>query len=134
MSNGITSPDIIVEWIPYSNLQNINYLTKGGCSEIYTADWIGGKYYKWNSEEQQLERCRTKNIIIKRLENVKSANISWFDEVLKLDINLRKYLQQNHNKLTWKDRIKITFAIINDDSIHREKTIHGDLHSVVFTI
>ncbi|RIA80244.1 hypothetical protein C1645_882273, partial [Glomus cerebriforme] len=36
------SPDSIVEWIPYSNLQNINYLTKGGCSEIYTADWIGG--------------------------------------------------------------------------------------------
>ncbi|RIA86387.1 hypothetical protein C1645_829351 [Glomus cerebriforme] len=30
------APNKIVEWIPYSNLQNINYLTKGGCSEIYT--------------------------------------------------------------------------------------------------
>src|SRR5581483_9863709 len=33
-------PDGIVEWIPYNNLQNIKYLTKGGCSEIYTAYWI----------------------------------------------------------------------------------------------
>src|SRR5437762_2390579 len=32
-------PDKIVEWIPYDNLQNIKYFTKGGCSEIYTADW-----------------------------------------------------------------------------------------------
>ncbi|RIA79954.1 hypothetical protein C1645_882427, partial [Glomus cerebriforme] len=46
------SPNKIVEWIPYNNLQNINYLTKGGCSEIYTADWISGQYYEWNSEEQ----------------------------------------------------------------------------------
>src|SRR6266496_1618254 len=27
-------PNIIVEWIPYSDLQDINYLTKGGFSEI----------------------------------------------------------------------------------------------------
>src|ERR1044072_8548416 len=37
-------PSRVVEWIPYNNLQNIKYLTKGGCSEIYTADWIDGKY------------------------------------------------------------------------------------------
>src|SRR6266498_1856106 len=29
----------IIEWIPYDHLQNIKYLTKGGCSEIYTAVW-----------------------------------------------------------------------------------------------
>ena len=28
----------ITEWIPYNCLQSIKYLTKGGCSEIYTAD------------------------------------------------------------------------------------------------
>src|SRR5437764_3567719 len=41
------SPDMIIEWIPYNNLQSIKYLTKGGCSEIYTADWIGGCYEEW---------------------------------------------------------------------------------------
>ncbi|RIA91962.1 kinase-like domain-containing protein, partial [Glomus cerebriforme] len=42
--------------------------------------------------------------------------------------NLREYLQQN--KLTWKDRIQITYEIIFAMSrIHRENAIHRDLHS-----
>ncbi|PKY51372.1 kinase-like protein [Rhizophagus irregularis] len=48
----------------------------------------------------------------------------------KMDIDLRKYLQQNHNQLTWKERIQIitniTFAL---EKIHRENAIHRDLHS-----
>src|SRR3989440_5958714 len=31
-------PDMIVKWIPNNNLQNIQYLTKVGCSEIYMAE------------------------------------------------------------------------------------------------
>src|ERR1043166_5672216 len=50
------SPEKIVEWIPYNNLQNIKYLTKGGCSEIYTAGWINGRYKEWDSKERQLKR------------------------------------------------------------------------------
>ncbi|POG60608.1 kinase-like domain-containing protein, partial [Rhizophagus irregularis DAOM 181602=DAOM 197198] len=48
----------------------------------------------------------------------------------KMNIDLRKYLQQNHNQLTWKDRMKIineiTLALYY---IHKEKAIHRDLHS-----
>ena len=69
----ILGPDLIVEWISYNNLQHIKYLTKGGCSEIYTADWVDGKYHKWDPKEQQL--------ILKKLENVESANQNWFEEV-----------------------------------------------------
>src|SRR5436309_1854531 len=29
-----------------------------------------------------------------------------------MDVNLREYLQQNHNQLTWKKKINITFEII----------------------
>src|SRR4051812_1411846 len=47
-----------------------------------------------------------------------------------MDINLRNYLQQIHNKLTWKERINITddivFALFR---IHQENAIHRDLHS-----
>ena len=55
----------------------------------------------------------------------------------KLDIDLRKYLQQNHNQLTWKERIQITTVIIDALSkIHKENAIHRDLHSgnVLFNI
>ena len=74
-------PNTIVEWIPYKNLQDIKYLTKGGFSEIYTADWIGGSYVEWDSKEQQLKRKGMQKVILKRLEDVKSANRSWFEEV-----------------------------------------------------
>ncbi|RGB27264.1 kinase-like domain-containing protein [Rhizophagus diaphanus] len=48
----------------------------------------------------------------------------------KFDIDLRKYLQQNHNQLTWKERIQIitdiTGALVG---IHYENATHRDLHS-----
>ncbi|PKY59626.1 kinase-like protein, partial [Rhizophagus irregularis] len=155
-------PNMVVEWIPYSNLENIKYLTKGGFSEIYTADWINGRYEEWDFEKKQLERLGTSKIILKRLENVESVNKSWFEEakshltisnkwaevvqcygltqnpsngnymlvMYKLNMDLRKYLQQNHNKLTWKRRINITYEIIRAlYFIHDEKAIHRDLHS-----
>src|SRR5438132_1565354 len=74
-------PSAIVEWIPYNNLLNIKYMTKGGCSEIYTADWIDGYFDEWDSKEQQLKRSGKKNVVLKKLENVESANQSWFEEV-----------------------------------------------------
>src|SRR5438045_8331299 len=49
-------PSLIVEWIPYNNLRNIKYLTEGGFSKIYTAEWIDGRYEEWDSKEQQLTR------------------------------------------------------------------------------
>ncbi|RIA85250.1 hypothetical protein C1645_808377 [Glomus cerebriforme] len=67
-------PSKIVEWIPYNNLENIKYLTKGGCSEIYTADWISGRYDEWDSREQQLIKTSSRKVILKKLENVESAN------------------------------------------------------------
>src|SRR6266498_5620766 len=49
--------------------------------------------------------------------------------MIKMNVNLREYLQ-NHNRLTWKERIEITFFIINALYwIHKEKSVHRDLHS-----
>ena len=74
-------PDGIVEWIPYDNLQDIKYLTEGGCSKIYTADWIDGRYYEWDFKKQHLTRFGDQQVILKRLENVENASQSWFEEV-----------------------------------------------------
>ena len=78
-------PEKVIEWIPYNNLQNIKYLTEGGCSEIYTADWIGG-LIEWNSKKQQLKRFGVQKVILKRLENVENANQRWLEEVCNLSI------------------------------------------------
>ncbi|POG57877.1 kinase-like domain-containing protein [Rhizophagus irregularis DAOM 181602=DAOM 197198] len=48
----------------------------------------------------------------------------------KMDVDLKKYLQQNHNQLTWKERIQIADNIIKAlGRIHEENAIHRDLHS-----
>ncbi|GET66834.1 kinase-like domain-containing protein [Rhizophagus irregularis DAOM 181602=DAOM 197198] len=158
-------PDRIIEWIPYNKLQDIKYLTKGGCSEIYTADWIDGRYDEWDSKEKQLKRTGGHQVILKKLENVESANRNWFEEskfhltisnkwvqvvpcygltkdpsdcsdgnymlvMFKLHNNLREYLQQNHNNLTWKRRFQIIDNIVDGiRKIHGENAIHRDLHS-----
>ncbi len=74
-------PDLIVEWIPHNKLKDVKLFDKGGFSEIYTADWIEGSYYEWNSKEKQLKRSGNQKVILKKLVDVKKANRSWFDEV-----------------------------------------------------
>ncbi|RGB34617.1 kinase-like domain-containing protein [Rhizophagus diaphanus] len=156
------SPRLIPDWIPYNNFQNIKYLTKDGCSEIYTATWINGRYDEWDSKEQRLERHGRQDVVLKKLENVENANQRWFEEtkshltisikwgevvrchgltqdpsngyymlvMKKMNMDLRKYLQQNYNKLTWKKRTQIVAnIIISLYRVHNEKAIHRDLHS-----
>src|ERR1043165_3359805 len=88
-------PSRVVEWIPYNNLRNIKYLTKGGCSEIYTADWIDGCYFEWDSKKRQLTRlCPNsfQHIVLKKLENVENANKSWLEEVCNLSLTIKTIL------------------------------------------
>ncbi|POG72937.1 kinase-like domain-containing protein [Rhizophagus irregularis DAOM 181602=DAOM 197198] len=45
-------------------------------------------------------------------------------------IDLRKYIQQNHNQLTWKEKVQIAVDITSAiDYIHKENAVHRDLHS-----
>src|SRR5687767_9553920 len=58
------------------------------------------------------------------------SNGSYMLIMFHMDIDLRKYLQQNHNQITWKERIQITLQIIKSLSkIRCENAIHRDLHS-----
>jgi hypothetical protein len=81
-------PNKILEWIPYEKLQNIEYLTRGGCSEIYTADWIDGQYIEWDQDNKQLKRTGSHKVILKTLINVLNANRSWFEEVILFQFTL----------------------------------------------
>ncbi|PKY26740.1 kinase-like protein [Rhizophagus irregularis] len=58
------------------------------------------------------------------------SNRNYLLVMMVLDMNLREYLQQNYNQLTWKERIRITFEIIDKLYwIHEKNSIHRDLHS-----
>ncbi|CAB4496195.1 unnamed protein product [Rhizophagus irregularis] len=51
-----------------------------GFSEIYTANWIDGKYDEWDTEGQQLKRFGEHDVVFKKLEGVESTSQSWFEE------------------------------------------------------
>ncbi|RGB26910.1 kinase-like domain-containing protein [Rhizophagus diaphanus] len=58
------------------------------------------------------------------------SNGNYMLVICKFDMNLREYLRQNHKQLTWKERIRITFEVIDALYwIHNENSIHRDLHS-----
>ena len=58
------------------------------------------------------------------------SNGNYMLVMMEMDMDLRKRLQQNHNQLTWKERIQIAVDIIYAlKDIHEENAIHRDLHS-----
>ena len=72
------------------------HLSEGGYFKIYTASWVGlmEGFEDWNSKKQQLIReheGETQAVVLKRLENVESANQSWLEEVCNLSV-LFKYV------------------------------------------
>ncbi|GBB92343.1 hypothetical protein RclHR1_00020046 [Rhizophagus clarus] len=148
-------PYKIIEWVPYDNLKHIKYLTRGGFSEIYTASWIDGGYEEWDPKEQRLLRFGYMHVVLKswkcksklakshltisnKLEDIVScygltkdpSNGNYMLVIRKMNFDLRKYLQRNHKKPTWKERIRIIYEISNSlYFIHGENAIHKDLHS-----
>ncbi|EXX78073.1 Cdc15p [Rhizophagus irregularis DAOM 197198w] len=117
-------PSKITEWIPYDKLKDIDYLTRGGFSEIFTAIWVDGRFIEWDSEKQQLKRSGQHKVVLKKLENFKSANQRWFEEA-KLHLTMS-------NK--WNMFVQC-FGLTQDPSdgnymLHSTKfIIHRDLHS-----
>lgn len=50
----------VIEWIPYTRLINVKYLTKGGFSTINKAIWLDGYIICWNDSENCWDRNRYK--------------------------------------------------------------------------
>ena len=72
------------KWKPYNNLKDVEFLTRGGCSEIYTAVWVDGMYTGWDSKKQQLKRLGAHRVVLKKLGNIENASQNWFEEACNL--------------------------------------------------
>src|SRR5436305_8700418 len=49
--NALCSANIL-EWIPFENFKNVNYITRGGFGRIYSAIWPEGGICYWDIENQ----------------------------------------------------------------------------------
>ncbi|GBB98102.1 hypothetical protein RclHR1_03140001, partial [Rhizophagus clarus] len=76
--------DIIFEWIPYNQFNNIKEIGKGGFSTVYSAEWKDGPLY-WNKNEYV--RDSNKTIALKNLVNSHNVTDRFLNEVKAYSIN-----------------------------------------------
>src|SRR5207244_2613780 len=60
-------PEYTIEWIPYEDLVDVTYKTKGGSSSIYTATWLTGYIDGFDKKTQQFIRSEPWSVILKRI-------------------------------------------------------------------
>ncbi|CFW93055.1 putative Non-specific protein-tyrosine kinase [endosymbiont DhMRE of Dentiscutata heterogama] len=137
-----------IEWIPYEEFTNIEYLAEGGFSKIYTANWGVD------------ERLDNRIVVLKSLNN--SQNIGWdfLQEIINTKVvkssgvvcyglsqdpatknyliinkymeggNLRQYLQSENDKLSLENKFRrLWFIAMGLNKIHQQNLIHRDFHS-----
>ena len=66
--------DIIFEWIPYNQFDNIEEISKGDYATIYSATWKDGPLY-YNRHDNEYTRKSDKKVSLKFLHQ-KSQNIT----------------------------------------------------------
>jgi hypothetical protein len=77
-----------LEWIPYEKFESITYISKGGFSKIYSADWSEGNIKCWDIEKQEWEREPNIKVALKSLNNSSNISDNFLNEVIKIDIAL----------------------------------------------
>jgi hypothetical protein len=74
----------LVEWIEYSNLENIEFIAHGGFGSVYKAIWKDGpinSYYPWNVNKSEWRRRDKKEVVIKKFRNVTHVSLEFLNEV-----------------------------------------------------
>jgi len=74
-------PGRIMEWIPYDQFYDVEKLTEGGFSSIYTATWTKGRIVDYNEEKKEFSYFGSLHVILKCLNNSSDPGKGFFNEV-----------------------------------------------------
>ncbi|CAB4441663.1 unnamed protein product [Rhizophagus irregularis] len=137
------SSDIIFEWIPFDQFNNIEKIGRGGFATVYSAIWKDGplNYYKdkneWirDSNKKVALKCldNSQNITDEFLNEVKAYSINSFDKILKIfgisqnpftkdyimvlqyaeGRNFTYWMNHNSKYFNWLIKLKVLSNIIN---------------------
>jgi serine/threonine protein kinase len=72
--------DILFEWIPYSQFNNIEKIGKGGFATVYLATWKNGPL-KYNISKRELTRVSNKKVALKHIHGSQNVIDKFFNEV-----------------------------------------------------
>ncbi|UZO16997.1 uncharacterized protein OCT59_008363 [Rhizophagus irregularis] len=111
--------DIVFEWIPYNQFNNIKEIDKGGFATVYSANWKNGplvcdtnkKMYKRNPNRVIALKClhNSQNITNKFLNEVKEYSINKSSNILNVygvsqNPNTKEYIMVLQHGIVWRDK------------------------------
>ena len=71
-----------MEFFPYNDLENVEFIAEGGFSKIYKATWIDGPITDdWNNEKQKHDCYGEMTVALKELNNSKNIDSKELNEV-----------------------------------------------------
>ncbi|CAJ0844299.1 2559_t:CDS:2 [Entrophospora sp. SA101] len=70
----------VLEWIPYEKVSNIEYLSKGGFSNVYFGNWKDGKLLQWDCKKKQWIRSSDMVVTLKSLKSFVNIEDDFFSE------------------------------------------------------
>src|ERR1044071_6789970 len=76
----INSEDIIFEWIPYNQLDNIEEINKGDFATVYSAIWKDGPLC-FDYDGKEYSRKSNKKVALKCLHNSQNISSEFLNEV-----------------------------------------------------
>ena len=68
-----------MEFVPYEQFKNVEFIAEGGFSKIYKATWIDGPV-RWGNKN--LSRERNYTVVLKKLNNSKNITTKELNEVI----------------------------------------------------
>jgi len=75
-------PKSILEWIPFDQFKEIEKLTEGGFSTIYTATWTRGAIVDYDEKKNEFYYLENSLVVLKSLNNSSDLGKSFFKEVI----------------------------------------------------
>ncbi|GBC27963.2 kinase-like domain-containing protein [Rhizophagus irregularis DAOM 181602=DAOM 197198] len=134
-----------MEWIPYSQISNLEKIAEGGFGIIYKAIWlkktpVAVKRFSntqeisecFLNEVRSLHRCYDTVFIVKYYGITQDPVIKDYMLIMEYASggNLHDYLKENFTNIKWITKLAILCQICDGlKAIHNENFIHRDFHS-----
>ena len=74
-------PRHTLEWIPFGQFKNVEYLTEGGFSTIYTATWTRGSIREYDENKKEFTYFGHQRVVLKSLNNSSIPGKAFFNKV-----------------------------------------------------
>ncbi|CAG8500793.1 1919_t:CDS:2, partial [Scutellospora calospora] len=92
----------VIEWIPYENFLNVEYLARGGYGEVFKAKWKDGCIQCWDHKNQKWDRTINKldglDVVLKSLYDSKDIASEFLEEINYQITSYDDYLLNNKQK------------------------------------